>query len=62
VVVKGKYAYVSEEIRGLKKIDISNPKDPRLVGQFDTPGEPAGVTVCGEYLVLSDSFSLLILK
>jgi hypothetical protein len=43
-------------------VDISNPKAPKIVGSFDTPGEPAGVTVCGEYLVVLDSFSLLILK
>jgi len=62
VTIKGNYAYLSDEISGLKKIDISHPSSPRLVSLFNTPGESAGALVCGEYIVVPDSFSLLILK
>jgi hypothetical protein len=47
--VKGNYAYVSDEISGLKKIDINHPSSPSLVSLYDTHGESVGALVCGEY-------------
>ena len=55
-------AYISDETKGILKIDIKKPEEPKLVASFDTPGESASVVVYGEYVIVPDSFSLIVLK
>jgi hypothetical protein len=62
VTVNGDFAYLSDETSGLKKIDIRNPRMPKLIAFYDTPGESADVVIQGDYIVVPDSFSLMILK
>jgi hypothetical protein len=62
VAVKDDYAYVSDEILGLIKIDIRDPKKPEIVARFGTPGETTGLVFAGDYILVFDSFSLMIFK
>ena len=62
ISIKGKYAYLSDETSGIKKIDVSDPSNPRLVASFETPGESSGIVIHGEYLIVPDTHSLLVLK
>ena len=54
VGVSGSYAYVADDIAGLRIIDISNPASPTLVGTYNTSGNAAGVTVSGSYAYVAD--------
>ncbi|MBN1270736.1 MAG: hypothetical protein JXB26_00560 [Candidatus Aminicenantes bacterium] len=60
--VKENFVYVSDEIKGLIKIDITDPKKPKIIDSFETPGESTGLVLSGDYILVFDSFSLLILK
>ena len=62
VALSENFAYVTDEDFGLRKIDISDPAHPVLVGSFDTPGEPTDVAVVGEYVIVNDAFSLIVLR
>lgn len=54
VSVTGKYAYVADGEAGLLIIDVSNPRQPSLIGQCDTPGNAAKVRVDNEYAYVAD--------
>ncbi|MCP4724143.1 MAG: hypothetical protein GY863_03860, partial [bacterium] len=56
------FAYVTDENFGLKKIDISDPSSMKVVAEFKTSGEPSDVALYGEYVLIADGFSLIILK
>lgn len=47
---------------GIKKMDIRHPASPRVVAVFDTPGEATCPVLAGEFFVVPDAFSLLVLK
>jgi hypothetical protein len=36
--------------------------NPVLVASFDTPGEPSEVATYGEYVIVNDAFSVLVLR
>jgi len=54
VAVAGNYAYVADEVGGLRIIDVSNPAAPTEVGFYDTPGNAYGVAVAGNYAYVAD--------
>lgn len=54
VTLDGKYAYIAEDLTGLKIVDISDPFNPVKVGSFDTNGIAYGVAVKGNYAYLAD--------
>jgi len=54
VAVSGDYAYLADDLSGLRVISISDPTDPHEVGFFDTPGRCLGVAVSGSYAYLAD--------
>ena len=39
---------------GLRVVDVSTPSAPAEVGFYDTPGDPWGVAVAGEYIYVVD--------
>jgi hypothetical protein len=62
VAVDANFAYVTDTNAGIKKIDIRNPATPKLVASFDTPGEATCPVLAGEFIIVSDAFSLLVIK
>jgi len=62
VALKGKTAYIADDTGGLIKMDISQPASPKITDSFNTPGEALKVMIKGDYIYVSDTFSLLILK
>ena len=56
------YAYVADDICGLRIINISNPLNPFEVGYYDTPGVVFGVFVNNSYAYLADGGSLRIVN
>jgi hypothetical protein len=49
VAVVDNYAYVADNIRDLRVIDVSAPTSPTEVGFFETPGYAEGVAVVDNY-------------
>jgi len=62
VAVDADFAYVTDTNAGIKKIDIRDPAAPRLIASFDTPGEATSPVLAGEFIIVPDAFSLLIIK
>jgi hypothetical protein len=60
--VDANFAYVTDTNAGLKKIDISDPTAPRLIASFDTPGEATCPVLAGDFIIVPDAFSLLVIK
>ncbi|MFM6407060.1 MAG: hypothetical protein ACKPGT_21250, partial [Microcystis sp.] len=57
VEVVGNYAYLTDDMAGLKIIDISNPTNPTLIGYYDDYSTVAyGVEVVGNYAYVADYF------
>ena len=56
VAVSGSYAYVADDEKGLRIINISNPSRPYEVGYYDTPGYAYGVAVSGFYAYVADGY------
>ncbi|MDH5751835.1 MAG: hypothetical protein OEZ59_05395, partial [Deltaproteobacteria bacterium] len=54
VTVSGNYAVVADSSSGLKIFNISNPADPRKVGEYDTPGSAYDVAVSGKFAYIAD--------
>jgi hypothetical protein len=54
VFVKDNYAYVANSSAGLQIIDITEPANPRVVGQYNTPLEAKGVFVEGNFAYVAD--------
>ena len=50
----GSYAYIADDLAGLRIIDISNPSNPFEVGNYDTPGYAHGVAVADSYAYVAD--------
>ena len=61
IAISGGYAYVANGSNGLRIIDVSDPTNPKVVGDFyrKVDGAPAGnyvgVSVSGDYAYLTDS-------
>jgi len=55
VFISGSYAYVTNDIYGLKIINVSNPAAPREVGSCDTPGWASDICVSGDYAYVADA-------
>lgn len=51
--VVGDYAHVADDWAGYKLIDISNPKAPKLVSSFDTPGYAEGLHATERYVYVA---------
>ncbi|MBD2289535.1 DUF4347 domain-containing protein [Microcystis wesenbergii FACHB-1317] len=56
VQVVGNYAYVADGDSGLQIIDISNPTNPTLKGNYDT-GWAYGVQIVGNYAYIADTYT-----
>ena len=54
VLVNGDYAYVADDVAGLRVIDISTPSTPREDGYFDSYGQAMNVAISGNYIYLAD--------
>lgn len=54
VRIAGTYAYLSTRASGMKVIDISDPKNPVLVGELDTPGITESITISGNCAYLAE--------
>jgi len=62
VKVANGIAWLSDESYGLRMVDVSDPRAPRLVDSYSTPGEPASVALCGDRVILLDSYSMIVFK
>ncbi len=51
------YAYFTASIAGLIVLDISNPTDPREIGDYNRVGAIRSVTYAGEYLYVADGLT-----
>jgi hypothetical protein len=56
VAVAGNYAYLASGYSGLRVIDISDPSNPVIVGNCDTPGYVSRVVVAGNYAYIADGW------
>ena len=54
VDVVGSHAYLAAGYSGLSVVDVSDPKNPREVGHYDTPRAARRVQVSGSYAYLGD--------
>ncbi|MBI5208135.1 MAG: PKD domain-containing protein [Candidatus Firestonebacteria bacterium] len=58
VKVAGNYLYVADfELDGLDVINISNPLNPKLIGNVDTPGQANSVYLSGNYAYVADGWA-----
>lgn len=49
------YAYVADGDGGLRIVDISDVKNPRIVGTYDTPGRALGIDIGGHHTYVADT-------
>ncbi len=62
IVVVNKVAYVAVGEAGIKIIDVSDPGEPVLIADFDTPGLGKGIEVVGSSVYVADgSFGLQVI-
>ncbi len=54
VTISGNYAYVANYQGGVVIINIENPRNPSLVGHYDTPGRAHSITISGNYAYVAD--------
>jgi hypothetical protein len=54
LTVSSRHAYVSGASPRLQVLDLSDPSNPTLVGEFNTPGTALGVTVSGNDAYVAD--------
>lgn len=50
----GELAYVADGSTGVLVLDVSNPADPQIVGDADTPGQARHVTLSGHHAYVAD--------
>jgi len=53
---------VADGLAGVKRFDISDPKSPRLVSSYDTPGEAQNLCLLGKTVLVADTYSLVLLR
>jgi hypothetical protein len=56
ILIKGSLAYVACWESGLKIIDITNPLEPIVIGNCNTPGYAAGIALSGDYAFIADCY------
>jgi hypothetical protein len=61
VYVSGNYAYVAEDVNGLRIVDVSNVASPSLTGTYNTLGSSRDVIVRGNYAYVSDNDNGLVI-
>ncbi len=54
IEVVGQRAYVADGSEGLVIFDVSDPRQPVVLGTFDTPGYALGVAVVGNLVYVAD--------
>jgi hypothetical protein len=54
VDVSGHYAYVAAGAAGLQVVDVTDPRNPRIVGAVDTPGNASDVRIVGNLAYIAD--------
>lgn len=54
VAVDERYAYLASSGQGLRVIDLTDLQTPEEVVDFGTEGQPNGVTLAGNFIILSD--------
>lgn len=59
VKVSDRWAYVLDEKAGLNVLDVSDPAQPRLVGQYKPEIHPKCLAVTGHYVLLGDNSGTL---
>jgi len=57
VVISEKTAYVTVGGAGLYSVNIANPRNPSIMGFYDSPGYPENVCVSGNYAYLADGWA-----
>ncbi|MBK6900180.1 MAG: hypothetical protein IPH09_13315 [bacterium] len=57
MTISGSNLYVTDIETGLQVIDITNPANPQMVGNVDTPWYASGVAVTGDYALVATGFS-----
>ncbi len=55
--INGNLALLLGRIDGLRIIDITNPSDLELLGEYNTPGSAMNIAVCGNYVYIADGDS-----
>jgi hypothetical protein len=65
VVVSGSHAYVADWDSGLQVVDITDPEDPQIIGEVDTPfydlgGGAYGVDIAGSYALVANAYTGLL--
>ena len=59
-VIVGSIAYVANLDRGLMTLDMTDPENPVLIGQYNTPGISLGVALVGSTVFVADGFGGLV--
>jgi len=54
IVLEGNYAYVADNLAGLRIVDVSNPSAPLLKGFYKTSGPSRGIEVLGGFAYLAN--------
>lgn len=57
IATAGDYAFVADNMNGLRVIDISDPTNPVEVGNYDTSGYAYGVAITGDHAFVCDAYS-----
>jgi len=62
ITVQGQSAYIADEWYGVRVIDVANPRIPRAVGWYATPGYAISVRVAASYLYIADGWGGLSIR
>lgn len=54
VFVVNNYAYIADDVRGLRVIDVTDKTNPQEIGYYDTPGHAWGVVVLNDIAYVAD--------
>ncbi|HPG41938.1 MAG TPA: NosD domain-containing protein [bacterium] len=57
IKVRNSYAWVTDNYNGLIGVDISNPANPVITGNYDTPGDACHLALSGNYAWVADGSS-----
>jgi len=56
IIIHNNYAFVADGLNGLQVLDISNPKNPAIVGSVDTAGWASSIALIGTKIYLTDNW------
>ncbi|MEZ4654519.1 MAG: FlgD immunoglobulin-like domain containing protein [Candidatus Eisenbacteria bacterium] len=54
LAIAGDYAFVADDHSGLQVVDISDGRNPMVIGSLDTPDQAEGVFVDGDWVFVAD--------